>query len=353
MAFRFFRRMKIAPGVSLNLSKSGPSLSFGPRGAKYTVGPRGTRRTIGLPGTGLHYTTASGFGAKGHAPDDKHTYDLPDPSACKAPPVPRMCQLNLGFFKRLFTPDDEKAFVDGCRELALGDNRKAREHFQSAPHIADVAYLAGFLAMQENRLADAERHLVEAAKRHKALGTYLRKYGIASTMHFPVTPEVIAHAEPNLRSVLLALTEVYQAQDRWQEAMDALQRLRRLDPDDVVVKLSLAELLLDAKPGDKRILKKVVEIAGAVENETPVHAALMLYKARALRALGLADAARETLTPAIRRTKGRGKELLCSLRYERGLTYETLGKKSQARKDFERIYAESPQFEDVAERLCL
>src|SRR5690606_10614440 len=56
MAVRFFRRMKIAPGVSVNLGKSGASLSFGPRGAKVTVGPRGVRRTVGLPGTGMYLT---------------------------------------------------------------------------------------------------------------------------------------------------------------------------------------------------------------------------------------------------------------------------------------------------------
>ena len=56
MGFRFWRRMKILPGVTLNISKSGASLSFGVRGAKYTVGPKGTRTTFGIPGTGLFYT---------------------------------------------------------------------------------------------------------------------------------------------------------------------------------------------------------------------------------------------------------------------------------------------------------
>jgi hypothetical protein len=57
MAFRFWRRVRIAPGVTLNLSKSGGSLSFGPRGAKFTVGPRGPRATVGIPVSGLFYTT--------------------------------------------------------------------------------------------------------------------------------------------------------------------------------------------------------------------------------------------------------------------------------------------------------
>lgn len=56
MSFRFWRRVRLAPGVTLNLSKSTASLSFGARGAKYTVSPRGNRATAGLPGTGLFYT---------------------------------------------------------------------------------------------------------------------------------------------------------------------------------------------------------------------------------------------------------------------------------------------------------
>ena len=59
MGFRLFRRIRVAPGISLNLSKSGFSVSAGVRGAHVTVGPRGVRRTVGLPGTGIYYTTTS------------------------------------------------------------------------------------------------------------------------------------------------------------------------------------------------------------------------------------------------------------------------------------------------------
>lgn len=55
MGFRFYRRLNILPGLSLNLSGSGLSASFGPRGAKMTVGPRGVFGSLGLPGTGLSY----------------------------------------------------------------------------------------------------------------------------------------------------------------------------------------------------------------------------------------------------------------------------------------------------------
>lgn len=59
-SFRFFRRVRLGPGVTMNLSKSGPSFSFGVRGAHVTVGRRGMRRTIGIPGTGVFYTSRSG-----------------------------------------------------------------------------------------------------------------------------------------------------------------------------------------------------------------------------------------------------------------------------------------------------
>ena len=56
MGFRFSRRIRILPGIRINVGKRGVSTSFGTRGAWLTVGKRGTRVTVGLPGTGLSYT---------------------------------------------------------------------------------------------------------------------------------------------------------------------------------------------------------------------------------------------------------------------------------------------------------
>ena len=56
MGLRFWKRVKILPGVTINLSRGIPSVSIGPRGAKLTIGGSGTRATVGLPGTGLFYT---------------------------------------------------------------------------------------------------------------------------------------------------------------------------------------------------------------------------------------------------------------------------------------------------------
>jgi hypothetical protein len=61
MGFRFFRRKKLFPGVTLNISKSGLSVSLGVRGAKLTLGSKGIRKTVGLPGTGLYYTEQTSY----------------------------------------------------------------------------------------------------------------------------------------------------------------------------------------------------------------------------------------------------------------------------------------------------
>lgn len=57
MALRFRKRVKILPGVHINLSKSGASASVGPRGATVNISPgRKSKTTIGAPGTGLSAT---------------------------------------------------------------------------------------------------------------------------------------------------------------------------------------------------------------------------------------------------------------------------------------------------------
>ena len=88
MSLRFWQRIRLAPGVTLNLSKSTASLSFGPRGAKYTVSPLGNRATLGLPGTGLFYTIQDRKNARAATP----TRD----------------KLSLGFFPKARDPTPRK-----------------------------------------------------------------------------------------------------------------------------------------------------------------------------------------------------------------------------------------------------
>lgn len=56
MGTRFRKRIKIAPGVHLNISKTGISTSLGPRGATVNVRGQRVRSSVGIPGSGLSYT---------------------------------------------------------------------------------------------------------------------------------------------------------------------------------------------------------------------------------------------------------------------------------------------------------
>ena len=103
--------------------------------------------------------------------------------------------------------------------------------------------------------------------------------------------------------------------------------------------------------GDKRACQQVVRLTQSIDNESEIHAAILLWKGKALSKLGLRTAARDTLTAAFRRKKGRSDELLRAIQYERALVYEALGQKKRARNEMERIYAEAPGYEDVAKRL--
>ena len=360
MGFRFFKRIGLTKGVTLNLSKSGGSVSVGPQGAKLTLGLQGARVTLGIPGTGLFYTTNFSLGKLGKMfggssqGEETETAQTRTPAEARpATPTPaetENAQATTETLNQLNVPDDQKALADGCKALADGNEDAAFSHLQNATHLADGAFLAGLLALKRERFAEAAQYLATAVEKEAELGRNLSNYGVGATLSLPITEEVTAHITPTVHGALLALAEVYQAQEKIPEAIACLERLQQRGPTDVVVKLSLAELLAE-NHSDRDTLQKVVKLTEGVKNESAVHAALLLYKAQALRGLGLLDGAADVLTATLRRQKDRPDELLRALRYERALVYEGQGQAKKARTEFEKIYAEDPHYEDVAARL--
>lgn len=57
MGWRFQKRVRVIPGITLNFSRKGVSTSIGGRGARVTLGHGKTRSTVGIPGTGISHTT--------------------------------------------------------------------------------------------------------------------------------------------------------------------------------------------------------------------------------------------------------------------------------------------------------
>jgi tetratricopeptide (TPR) repeat protein len=328
------------------------------------MGPQGARVSLGIPGTGLYYTTNFSlskirkfFGKGTGAAEAAETGETPaateTPASAKAAPPQQSERVTPDDIEKMSVPEDQKPLTAGCQALVKGDEDAAFAQFQQASHLADGAFLAGVLALKKGQLAEATQYLTAAAGKEQELGKQLSTYGINATMSLAVTEEVAAHVEPSLRGVLLALAEAYQAQEKQADAVACLERLQKLAPDDLVVKLSLAELLVEGGPGDQMTLQRVVQLTEGIENESVIHTALLLFKAQALRRLELLDAAQDLLTSTLRRQKDRPDELLRALRYERGMVYEGQGQAKKARSEFEKIYAEDPNYEDVAIRLNL
>lgn len=342
MAFRFFRRFRVAPGVHLNLSKGGVSMSAGPRGLKATVGTSGRRFTAGIPGTGLHYTKVAKPGRSGsqaagavvHSPE-------------RAEPI------RSGFWRNLGTSAAEKAFVEGVNAAARGDDQTAAGHLAKARGLPDADFLAGVLLIGEHGWDEAALLLRSAHGAGDELGRLFGKYDVNIGAGLAISDEISVRVGADRIGVLLCLVEVYQGLNRQADAIACLEELLRLAGGDVVVQLSLAEFLMETRPAPQDRCHKVVSLTGETENLSELHAALLLYRGQALRDLGLPTAARDALTAGLRRRKDRRPEILNALRYERVLVYLELGQKQRARRELEMLYAADPDYEDVAERLGL
>ena len=63
MSFRYRRSIRLAPGVRINLSKTGASLSAGAGGFTANLNRRGVQSTISARGTGLSYRTGRRSGS--------------------------------------------------------------------------------------------------------------------------------------------------------------------------------------------------------------------------------------------------------------------------------------------------
>jgi len=249
------------------------------------------------------------------------------------------------------TPGPEQAYLKGLRAVRADRIDDAVTWFTLADSLADGAFMAGLVAMKQKRFRDAASLLERARAHQEELGTLPRKYGVTPTAQLPITPQIHAEIRPDTRGLLLALSESWQHAGEPDRALEYLRMLHRQYPEDPVLRLGIVELLLYARPDHPDIRKKVLELTERVRNESAIHAALLVYRARALRLSGLVEAAMRVLREADRYRRDRPDELFQGIRYERGLCWEALGKPARARSEFEKVYAEEPDYEDVAKRL--
>lgn len=332
MGFRFFKRVQVIPGVTLNFSKSGVSTSFGPKGLKYTTGKGGSRFTAGIPGTGIYYTSSS-KGGKDH----------------KSVPV-SVNTLSMGFFQQLSLSPDEKILMQGLEKLSQGDTIRATTIFKSST-ATDCCFMSGFLALGRGDYIEAEKYLNRINKAQ--LGHMAHKIGGDYELLLDITEYIEAPIEIDLRGLGLCLAEALQGQNKYAQAVDTINKVWNSNVQDKVICLSLVELVVMSENASSQELKDIVKMTRDIENDEPIDTNILYLRAYALYQLSLLEAAISQLTAINRRTKNRPEGLMLDIKYLRGQMYEENGQLAKAKKDYQDIYLKNPDYSDVMRKLNL
>lgn len=350
MSFRFFRRMQILPGLTLNLSKSGPSISIGPRGAKHTIGRRGTTTTVGLPGTGLHYTKRNSLKAKssqrknevGSAVNREHRSEenqLSSDVQATADAVERDSGDGILLLRSLVAFEQGR-WQEACSILS------------ELNRVPDAAWLQGMIHLQQDQPEAAAALLEDALDDLELLGRLFSSQNVTADVSLPITPEISAIITPTEASTLLALAETYQKQGDLSAAYKTLLRAIARHGCHPVVAISLAEIALEAI--DLRMplssLEKIQNNLNVESADPIVSATLSLYRARFhLQSDDFASAIQAY--EKVKSTSPSGSDLQKTACYELALTYLDMGNWTTCRKLLSGLYAVDRDFADVAERL--
>ncbi|MFN7971199.1 MAG: DUF4236 domain-containing protein [Acidobacteriota bacterium] len=333
MPLRFWRSIKIAPGLRLNLSKRGASVSVGPRGAHLTMGTSGARYSVGLPGTGLSYGDKIGGARRAAA--------APARKGARPPK-----DLDISFLEKLTVSGAEQSFVQGLKALKEERAGDALRHLESATSLPDACYMAGVAALKLERYPEARTHLERALARGNELGSLFAQYDFDATVELPIAAGYTEVVGPDVYGATLMLVEVCQKLGAPSDALPALTRLAAEVPASATAALSRAEILLEA--GDAEGALQALTDKNAPE---PLLTALRAYRGRALRELGLLKQSLDAMVVTSREVKKISGPSGRAMRYERALTLEALGRAADARDELEAIYAEDPAYEDVARRI--
>lgn len=292
MGMRFRRTMKIAPGVRLNLGKRGASVTVGGKLGRVTTGPSGTRLGASVPGTGAYMSQKVGSSqrpasSRAGAAQPGQHVGTLESIVRSIPPR----ESGTSGLLAVLTGSVKRQALQSIRRASMSPSDEGDAAVTAAvaqaPDSWTVRREAGFYFLKRDAAAVALSHLAEAANR------------------FP--------GDRTLYHVMAADAAADAGNCAW--AVSALQPyVPRVDPEGDLGALVLTTLArASLKAGDS---SRSLELLGRLP----------------LRRRNLSD----TLLYA-----------LCV----RACANRAVGKKAQAKKDIDRVYAHRPDFpmlEDAA-----
>jgi tetratricopeptide (TPR) repeat protein len=324
MGFRMRKSIKLVPGVKLNVSKRGVGASVGGRGARHSVHSSGRRTTSLGSGIvpGVYYQSSKSRGSRKSTPQ-------PQASAPISPKKPG-----------LFSPKGEKELYKAVKSQ---DAQAMRLVGEQHPAFRVPSYSLAGLMMLTTEPTEAERLLDEvfATGSDPAADEFVTTY-LFTRMQLTIAEGVEAELPINRDAVGLALAELKQDREDLGGAIDVVEQLEPTTYSAV----SLAELYAASDRWDD-----VIEITEGIKNHDDASALLCVFRGQAFREEGFHDAAHEAFKEALR-SRSRAAPIRHLALAQRAQNYLAQGKKSQARKDLERILAEDSSYENVREQLA-
>jgi Protein of unknown function (DUF4236) len=332
VGFRVRKSFKLAPGVRMTVTPRGVGVSAGPRGAKLSVHSSGrVTQTFSLPGSGISHTET--LRPSGRLPRGS---TMPtSPSRPSEPASPKPGLIAPKWEKQLWTATIRRPSPRDIADVAKLDPR--------SHHV--VAFLETVMHLLPSADLPAARRRVEwlwSSGYDPAGDPFLNRYMPDLTIVLGLTPEITAALPADRDALGLLLAELRQATGDIAQAIDCAESLTPSSPAAV----SLAELY-----ASQNRWNDIVELTNGLENDDDLLTYLLIQRGVAFRELRMFDAARESFKKALA-ARSRPATLRHLGLVERGQCYLAEGKRTMARKDFQKVLAENANYPGLADHLA-
>jgi tetratricopeptide (TPR) repeat protein len=350
----FRRRIRIAKGIYINLSKHGIGFSVGEKGIHYSTGPTGEHVSVGVPGTGLYFRRKIDEQKKKEGGQET----APQTRPARQEAVTQDTPIEVPAVGML-APHFEKQFHRGCVAYQAGEYSEAYQEFEGLVEegddgVGDARFMAALCAGYTGNNSRAIDLLSQLLSTEGAFpgddGTLTAHYLPGVTVRVPITQFAFVELHLSAALAMFLVAELLRAEDRYDEAIAMLEDVVSEVPDFRYGHLALADLYCLTERYDQ-LFQLLSEHEHHLENEDDIALELMYYWAIALTMKEMYEAADDVYHRALAKSKDRNQQLVEIVQYGHADMYERWGKKAEARKQFEKLYAYDPQFYDVAMRV--
>lgn len=302
MPWEFRKRVRLGPGVRLNVGKKSVSLSVGGRYARTSLSTTGhVTQTHSLPGTGLyHRERARLFGAGKLAQADLE------------PASP-----------------GESSYAEAMHAYLNGDFETAYRGFGAAVKgrigAVSAEVFAGLSAFQLGRVRDAIPHLERVVEAEQELPDalmtmYAPPEQVRQQVQVAIVQGIYVTLEVDSLAAALLLAEAYQAVGQRDKAIELMGDLLELDPGDEAIRLSLCDLRFEAAD-----FGGTIEVASLASPTSNLGFACQIFKAQAESWVGDWQTAKDTLESALAATEADDDNALRAAQENLAGVYEELG----------------------------